>query len=72
MSDIVSVRVPRELKEKMKKYNIDWSREMRRFIEDRIRVLEFLEMLKAIEKKAGRRRVRVDSVKLIREMREEH
>jgi hypothetical protein len=72
VSDIVSVRVPRELKEKMKKYNIDWSREMRRFIEDRIRVLEFLEMLKAIEKKAGRRRVKVGSVRLIREMREEH
>ncbi len=70
MSDIVSVRVPKELKEKMKKYRIDWSREVRRFLEERVRVLEFLEMLDNIEKKVEKRRTRVDSVKLIRKMRE--
>jgi hypothetical protein len=35
---VVSVRVPRELKEKMQKYRdkINWSEEIRRFIEDKI------------------------------------
>ncbi|GAB6134985.1 type II toxin-antitoxin system VapB family antitoxin [Thermococcus prieurii] len=33
---VISVRVPDELKEKMKKYNINWSEEIRRFIATRI------------------------------------
>jgi hypothetical protein len=35
---VVSVRVPRELKEKMRKYRdkINWSEEIRRFIENKI------------------------------------
>ncbi|MCE4608552.1 MAG: hypothetical protein F7B61_06320 [Caldisphaeraceae archaeon] len=71
MSDVVSIRVPKELKEKMKKYGVDWSREVRMFLEDRIRVLEFLEMLDNIEKKAVKRRMRIDSAELIRRAREE-
>ena len=70
MSDVISVRVPKELKDKMKKYSIDWSKEIRRFLEERVRVLEFLEMLDNIEKKVKKRRIRVDSIRLIREMRE--
>ncbi len=72
MSDIVSVRVPRELKEKMRRYRIDWGEEIRKFLEERVRVLEFLETLDDIENKARKRRTRVDSVKLIREAREKH
>ena len=70
LSDVVSVRIQRELKEKMRKYRVDWSKEVRQFIEERIRVLEFLEAIEAIEKKTAGRRTRVDSVKLIREERE--
>ncbi|NJE10265.1 hypothetical protein [Thermococcus sp. MAR1] len=33
---VISVRVPDELKEKMKKYDINWSEEIRRFIALRI------------------------------------
>ena len=72
MSDVISVRVPKELKEKLRKYRIDWSKEIRRFLEERVRILEFLEMLDDIERKAEKRRTRVDSITLIREMREEH
>ena len=72
LSDVVSVRIPRELKKKMKKYNIDWSSEIRRFIEDRIKTLEFLELLNNVEERARKRRTRVDSAKLIREEREKH
>ncbi len=71
MSDVVSIRVPKELKEKMRKYRIDWSREIREFIEERIRTLELLELLESIEEKAKKRRTRVDSAELIREAREE-
>jgi len=70
MSDVISVRVPKELKERMKKYRVDWGEEVRRFLEERVRVLEFLEILDNIEKRAKKRRTRVDSAELIREMRE--
>ena len=71
MSDVISVRIPRELKEKMRKYSVDWSREIREFLEERIRALEFIEMLDSIEERARKRRTRVDSARLIREAREE-
>lgn len=69
MSDIISLKVPKELKEKMKRYRIDWSEEIRKFLEERVRVLELLETLDDIENKARKRRTRVDSVKLIRDAR---
>jgi len=72
VSDVVSVRVSRKLKEKMRRYRVDWSEEIRRFLEERVRVLELLEVLDSIEEKAEKRRTRVDSVKLIGETREEH
>ena len=37
--------MPKELKERMKKYRVDWDEEVRRFLEERVRVLEFLEIL---------------------------
>ncbi len=70
MSDVISVRVSRELKEKMKKYRVNWSSEIRRFIEGRIKTLEFLDLLDSIEEKARRRRTMIDSTVLIREERE--
>jgi predicted DNA-binding protein len=72
MSDVVSVRVPKELKKKMKKFNIDWSSEIRRFIEERVKELELLELIDEVEEKAKKRKTRVDFVKLIKESREEH
>jgi len=72
MSEVVSVRVPKELKEKMKKYNIDWSREIKGFIEEKVRTLELLEIIDEIEVRAEKRRTKIDSAKLIRESRYEH
>ena len=69
-SAVLTVRIPRELKEKMKKININWSEEIRKFIEDRIRSYELLEVLEEIRSRAKKRRVRVDSTLLIREDRE--
>jgi post-segregation antitoxin (ccd killing protein) len=33
---VITIRIPRELKEKMRKININWSEEMRKFIARRI------------------------------------
>ena len=72
MSEVVSVRVPKELKEKMKRYNIDWSREIKGFIEEKVRTLELLEIIDEIEVRAEKRRTKIDSTRLIRESRYEH
>jgi len=50
MSNIVCVRVSRELREKMKKFhNINWSELIRKFIEETVSRLEAEELLKKIE-----------------------
>ncbi|NJE55614.1 hypothetical protein [Thermococcus sp. 21S9] len=46
---VISVRVPDELKEKMKKYNINWSEEIRRFIELRVMEIEREKLLDEID-----------------------
>ena len=67
MSVTLTVRIPRELKERMSKFNIDWSEEIRRFLEERVAQLEALQLLDEIEKKASNSRAVSDSVKIIRE-----
>jgi len=70
MSSTFTVRIPRELKEKMKELPVEWSEEVRRFIEERVKHLELIRTIEDIELRAERRRLRVDSTKLIREDRE--
>jgi len=64
------VRIPRELKEKMKKLPVEWSEEVRRFIEEKVKRLELMGAIEEIELRVEKRRLRVDSAKLIREDRE--
>ena len=50
MSTVVCVRVPRELKERMKKLkSVNWSELIRKFIEDAVSRYEAEEVLKKIE-----------------------
>jgi hypothetical protein len=70
MSVTITIRIPRELKEKMKQNPAQWSEEVRNFIEERVRNLELQKTLKEIEPRAERRRVKMDSTILIREDRE--
>jgi len=51
----------------MSRFNINWSDEIRRFLEKRVAQLEALQLLDEIEKRAVNRRVIVDSAKLVRE-----
>jgi len=70
MSSTFTVRIPRELKERMKELPVEWSEEVRRFIEERVKHLELIRALEDIELRAERRRLMVDSTGLIREDRE--
>ena len=70
MSSTFTVRIPQKLKKKMKKLPVEWSEEVRRFIEEKVKRLELMEAIEEIELKAEKRRLRVDSTKIIREDRE--
>jgi hypothetical protein len=70
MSTTITIRIPRELKEKMKENPQEWSKEVRSFIEERVRNLELEKTLEEIGSRAEERRVKVDSTILIREDRE--
>ena len=70
VSSTFTVRVPEELREKMRRYPVEWSEEVRRFIEARIRQLELAETIRSVGRRAERRKVTVDSTGLIREDRE--
>jgi predicted DNA-binding protein len=70
MSTTITIRIPRELKEKMKQNPAQWSEEVRKFIEEKIKHLELLKTLKEIEPRAKKRQTKIDSTTLIREDRE--
>jgi predicted transcriptional regulator len=70
MSTTITIRIPKELKEKMDKTPAKWSREVRVFIEARVKQVEMLQNLEEIEKRADKRKTKVDSAVLIREDRE--
>ena len=50
MSEVVSFKVSREVKEKMRKYRalVNWSEELRRFVEEKLRELEAGEALEEV------------------------
>lgn len=68
-----TVRIPRSLRERMLKVDVEWSREIKRFIEDRVRVEMYRLAMKRIKeinsKFVGRGAVK-PSWMLIREDRE--
>ncbi len=70
MSTTFSVRIPRELKEKIKKNPVDWSQEVREFLAERIEQMELMKTLQEIESRAEKRKTEIDSTILIREDRE--
>jgi predicted DNA-binding protein len=70
MSTTITIRIPRELKERMKENPQEWSEEVRSFIEERVRNLELEKTLREVGSRAEKRRVKVDSTILIREDRE--
>ncbi|UXD21245.1 hypothetical protein IPA_01765 [Ignicoccus pacificus DSM 13166] len=72
MSVVFSVRIPKELKEKMEKMNVNWAEEVRRFLEQRVKEEEekkVMEELKAFRSSLQGRKI-VPSEALIREVRD--
>jgi len=70
MSTTFTIRISRELKEKMEKNAAEWSQEVRGFIEERVRQIELMKTLQEIELRAEKRKTKTDSTILIREDRE--
>jgi hypothetical protein len=69
MSDVITIRIPKDMKALMKASNINWSEGIRNYIESRIKSLKLNKILKDItpvpKKKGGS-----DSTVLIREWRD--
>ncbi|MCW4000992.1 MAG: hypothetical protein NWE93_12205 [Candidatus Bathyarchaeota archaeon] len=70
MSETFSVRIPKELKEKIQATPNDWNQEIQNFLTERIKQLEIIKTLDDIQKHAQQRTTKTDSVTLIREERE--
>ena len=69
MSSVITIRVPKDIKALMKESDINWSEDIRRYIEARaksIRLNKFLKTLKPVKLKEGS----IDSTLLIREDRD--
>ena len=67
---VLTIRISKRLRERMKKVNINWSEEIRKFIERKIEKYELLGIIEEIRSRAKKREVSVDSALLIREDRE--
>lgn len=70
MSTTFTIRIPRELKEKMEENPTEWSQEIRDFLEERVKQMELLKAIQEIGLRAEKRKTTADSVILIREDRE--
>lgn len=70
MSATFTIRIPRELKERMEKSPIQWDDEIRNFIEVRVNQVGLIKTIEEIDARAAKRKTKVDSTKLIREGRE--
>jgi len=67
MSVTFTIRIPRELEERMRRLPVEWSEEIRLFIEERVKQLEFMRIIEDLELRSKRRGLRADSARLIRE-----
>jgi hypothetical protein len=70
MSSTYTIRIPRDLKEKMEKNPEEWSQEIRNFLEERVKQIELIKTIQQIESRAEKRKTKADSAILIREDRE--
>jgi len=72
MQDVLSIRIPKELKEKMKEYtDVNWKEVILESIEEKIKQLEAEKILKEIEEmNRGLEACEVPAWKLIREDRD--
>jgi hypothetical protein len=67
MSEVITIRVPKEIKELMKETNINWSEDIRKYIIGRAKSMKLHKMLLKIKKNSDKIKVRGDSTLLIKE-----
>jgi hypothetical protein len=70
MSTTFTVRIPKELKQKMEENPVEWSEEVRGFLEQRVKQVELMKTLQEVRARAVKRKVKGDSTVLIREDRD--
>ena len=70
MSSTYTIRIPRDLKEKMEKNPEEVEQEIRSFLEERVKQIELIKTIQQIESRAEKRKTKADSTILIREDRE--
>jgi len=63
---VIAVRVPALLQRRLSEFNLDVSREVREYLEQCLRGLELASLIDKVEKKAVKRKVKVDSTAIIR------
>mgnify|MGYP001772892283 FL=1 len=73
MKTVYSIRIDKELREEMEKYDVKWNEEIENFIRRRIQELKKQEALKRIEEILSTMpETRSDSARTVREDRDSH
>lgn len=67
VSEIITIRVSKEIKDLMKESKINWSQEIRNYIEGRAKSFRLHKLMKKIHKDAQKIKIKGDSTVLIRE-----
>ena len=67
---VITIRIPKELRERMARIDINWSEKIREFIAETVERYEAMGLVKELRERARKRRVRIDSTMLIRQDRE--
>ena len=70
MESVVTIRLPVDLKKQMDRYKINWSEELRKDINNKIKALKMLTVLEKMQKNSKSMKVKVDSTVLIRQDRD--
>ena len=69
--EVVSVRIPKELKEEMSKLDLDWADYLRQVIEEKVKTERMRQASRVMDElREKTKAVRYDSVKVIREARD--
>ncbi len=71
MSEVITIRVPKSVKMLMKESDINWSEDIRRYIESRAKSLHLHKLLKRMKPVKTTGKNPVDSTVLIREDRDD-
>lgn len=70
MEETLTIRLASETKEEMGDYKLNWSEEIRNYIESKLKKLKMLKTLEKMKANAKSMKVKVDSSDIIREYRD--